>query len=282
LKERFPPMLYKYKTLDIGKEVVVYQDIPRIEFVTRIDNKYPNIRLRVKFNTGIERKLYFRETQFGVVSEPTEFLAKVGEHWESEPSKIPNFLNWFDVSDGVRGVTFMNKGLPAVEIVKDSLYITLFRSVNALSADGTAGPFVPTPDALELRTHTFEYALQLHDGDWRQAEMYKQAQEFRHLPISIQADSSGELPSEFSFIEISPNNLILSALKKAEDSDEVILRFFETKGEATLARVEVFREIKRVALVDLLEKEDKEIPFTSRGFILQVNPFEIVTLKLRF
>jgi len=282
LKERFPPMLYKYKTLDICKEVIVYRDIPRIEFVTRIDNKYPNIRLRVKFDTGIERKLYFRETQFGVVSEPTEHFVKAGEHWESEPSSIPNFLSWFDISDGMRGVTFMNKGLPAVEIVKDSLYITLFRSVNALSADGTAGPFVPTPDALELKPYTFEYAMQLHDGDWRQAEMYKQAQEFHHLPIAIQAEGNGDLASELSFIEISPNNLILSALKKAEDSDEVILRFFETKGEATMARVEVFREIKKVTLVDLLEREEKEIPFTRRGFILQVNPFEIVTLKLKF
>jgi len=282
LKERFPPMLYKYKTLDIYKEITVFRDIPRIEFTTRIDNKYPNVRLRVKFDTGIERKIYFRETQFGVVPEPTEHFVKAGDSWRSEPSGIPNFMSWFDISDGVRGITFMNKGLPAVEIVKDSLYITLLRSINELSADGIAGPFVPTPDALELKSYTFEYAVQLHDGDWRQAEMYKQAQEFRHLPIAIQAEGNGDLAPELSFIEISPNNLILSALKKAEDSDEVILRFFETKGEATPARVEVFREIKRVTLVDLLEREDKEIPFTRRGFILQVNPFEIVTLKLRF
>jgi len=56
LKERFPPMLYKYKTLDIRKEVVVFRDLPRIEFITRVNNKYPNIRLRVKFDTGMERK----------------------------------------------------------------------------------------------------------------------------------------------------------------------------------------------------------------------------------
>ncbi len=282
LKGKFPPTRYKYKTLDICKEVIVYRDIPRIEFVTRIDNKYPNIRLRVKFDTDIEKKVFFRETQFGVISEPTEYFINAGDPWQSEPSKpsgIPNFLNWFDVSNGVRGITFMNKGLPAVEIVKDSVYITLLRSVGRLFAERLA---IPTPDALELKSHTFEYAVQLHDGDWRQAEMYKKALEFRHSPIAIQADSSGELPSEFCFIEISPNNLILSALKKAEDSDEAILRFFETKGEATLARVEVFREIKRVALVDLLEREDKEIPFTGREFILQVNPFEIVTLKLTF
>ena len=112
--------------------------------------------------------------------------------------------------------------------------------------------------------------------------MYKYAEEFSRVPLSIQAEGKGDMPPEFSFIEIQPNNLILSALKKAEDSDDVILRFFETRGEATMARVDIFREIKRVTLVDLLEREDKEIPFTRRGFILQVNPFEIVSLKLEF
>jgi len=176
----------------------------------------------------------------------------------------------------------MNKGLPAVEIIKDSVYITLLRSVYGLSADGIAGPLVPTQDALELKSYTFEYALQPHNGDWQQAEMYKQAQEFHHLPISIQADSSGELPSESSFIEISPNNLILSALKKAEDSDEVILRFFETKGETTEAEVKLLRALSRLTLVDLLEREECELPFEGNKFRLEVKPFEIVTLKLRF
>ena len=282
LKERFPPMLYKYKTLDICKEVVVYRDIPRIEFTTRINNKYPNVRLRVKFDTGIERKIYFRETQFGVVPEPTEHFVKAGDSWRSEPSGIPNFMSWFDISDGMRGITFMNKGLPAVEIVKDSLYITLLRSVNELSADGIAGPFVPTQDALELKPYTFEYALQPHNGDWQQAEMYKQAQEFHHLPIATQAEGNGDLAPELSFIEISPNNLILSALKKAEDSDEVILRFFETKGETTEAEVKLFRALKRLTLVDLLEREEGELPFEGNKFRLEVKPFEIVTLKLKF
>ncbi len=282
LKERFPPVLYKYKTLDICKEVIIFSDIPRIEFITRIDNKYPNIRLRVKFDTGIERKIYFRETQFGVIPEPTEFFTRAAEPWGTKPSRIPNFMSWFDISDGIRGITFMNKGLPAMEIINSSVYITLFRGVYGLSADGIAGPLVPTQDALELKSYTFEYAVQPHDGDWRQAEMYKQAQEFHHLPTPVQADSNGDLPPEFSFLKLSPNNLILSALKKAEDSDEVILRFFETKGETTEAEVELFREIKRLTLVDLLEREERELPFEGNGFRLEVKPFEIVTLKLKF
>lgn len=279
LKERFPPRLYKYKTLDITKEVTVFRDIPRIEFTTRIDNKYPNIRLRVKFKTGINRKMYYRETQFGVICEPTEYFTKQGG---VKPSGVPNFLNWFDVYDGVRGITFMNKGLPAVEIVEDSVYITLFRSVSGLSADGSAGPLVPTPDALELGALTFEYAVLPHDGDWQQAEVYRPAREYQYSPIAIEANGHGDLPSEFSFLKLSPDSLMLSALKKAEDTDEVILRFYETKGEATQAQIELFKEIKKLTRVDLLEREEGDLPFTGNTFSLEVKPFEIVSLKLGF
>ncbi len=280
LKERFPPMLYKYKVLDICKEVIVYRDSPRIEFVTRIDNKYPNIRLRVKFDTGMDRKTYIRETQFGVVSEPTERFAGRGEGFK--PSGIPNFMSWFDYSDGTRGITFMNKGLPAAEMIEGTIYITLLRSVYGLSADGISGPLVPTQDALELKPFTFEYSLQPHEGDWRQAEMYKQAQEYHHLLIPLEADAKGDLPSEFSFLELKPNNLILSALKKAEESDEVILRFFETVGEPTTAELKVFKPIKQAWITDLLEREEKELEAGTEALTLEVKPFEIVTLKLRF
>jgi len=228
---------------------------------------------------AMKREVYFRETQFGVVPEPTEYFA--GREKGFQPSGIPNFLSWFDLSDGIRGITFMNKGLPAILIKEGSIYIRLLRSVSGLSADGTDGPLVPTPDALELRPYTFEYALQPHEGDWRQAKMYKQAQDFHHLPYCIQSNSQGELPEEFSFLKLSPDNLVLSALKKAEDSDEVILRFFETIGEATVAELELFRVIKRAAVVDLLERELYELKAERNKLRLEVKPFEIVTLKLR-
>ncbi|GAI09440.1 unnamed protein product, partial [marine sediment metagenome] len=89
------------------------------------------------------------------------------------------------------------------------------------------------------------------------------------------------LPEEFSFLKLSPDNLILSALKKAEDSDEVILRFFETIGEATVAELELFRVIKRAAVVDLLERELYELKADGNKLRLEVKPFEIVTLKLK-
>ena len=111
--------------------------------------------------------------------------------------------------------------------------------------------------------------------------MYKQAEEFHQLPIAIPADAIGNLPLEYSFLKISPHNLILSALKKAEDEEAIILRFFETKGEATQTEVELFRDIKKLTLVDLLEREQSNLPFNRNHFSLMVKPFEIVTLKIK-
>ncbi len=277
LKERFPPVMYQYKMLDIHKEVIVYRDNSRIDFITKVDNKYPNIRLSVKFDAKIQRNIYFRETQFGVVPEPTEYFNRLTG---TRPSEIPNFLSWFDLSNGISGVTFISSELPANAIDGSSIYIRLFRSVYALSADGKAGPLIPTPDALELRSYTFKYAIYLHNGDWRQASAYKQALYFHHSPRCVQANYQGEMPGELSFLKLNPDNLILSALKKAEDSDEVILRFFETRGEETLAEIELFRTIKRAAVVNLLEREEGELVPNHNKLTLKVKPFEIVTLKL--
>jgi alpha-mannosidase len=279
--DKLEPQLYKYKAMDVCKEVIIYRDLPRVEFRTKVDNKYPNIRLRVKFDTKKERMRYFRETQFGVVPEPTEQFANI---WEGKeiPAGIPNFLSWFCHGDGTRGVTFMNKGIPATEIKEGSVYLTLLRSVGSLSADGEAGPLVPTPDALELRGYTFEYALQPHDGDWKQSEAYRHGQEFHHLPLAVQASASGGLPQELSFLELTPGNLTLSALKKAEGGDGAILRFFETKGESVVGQVKLFRKVKRAAVVDLLEREEYELKAEHNKLTLEVKPFEIVTLKLNF
>jgi alpha-mannosidase len=197
LFEKFETKLYRHKVMDFTKEVIIYRDLPRIEFITRVKSRYPNIRLRVKFDTFKERMVYFRETQFGVVPEPTELFASLER--TGTPAGIPNFLSWFSYGDATRGITFMNRGIPATEIRDSRVYLTLLRSVGILSADAEAGALIPTPDALELnKDYTFEYALKHHDGDWKESKAYKHGQEYHHLPLAVQSTpgSGGAAPGE--------------------------------------------------------------------------------------
>ena len=78
--------------------------------------------------------------------------------------------------------------------------------------------------------------------------------------------------------------MILSTLKRAEDEDAVILRFYETKGRETDTEITLFREPKEVKVVNMLEEEDeevaKELKQEGKRIALTINPFEIVTLKI--
>ncbi|MCK5560775.1 MAG: hypothetical protein KAJ51_09290, partial [Thermoplasmata archaeon] len=98
-----------------------------------------------------------------------------------------------------------------------------------------------------------------------------------------------KLPAAKSFLRISPNNLILSALKKAEDDDSIIIRFFDTAGNKCKGDIEFYRDLKSAKSVNLLEQPRKvgkakgngKITRTGRDITLEVDKFKIRTLKLK-
>ena len=154
--------------------------------------------------------------------------------WEEEPSGIFPSLKWLDYSDGKKGLTVIHRGIPENEVRDGDVYLTVLRSVSMLSSDGISGPAIPVPDARELnKRYEFRYSVYPHEGDWREASSYKHAIEFNTDLDTLQLPKGMKLSLNRSFLKIYPENVVLSALKRAEDGDGVILRFYETKGEET-------------------------------------------------
>lgn len=288
LTEKFGSRLWRHKYLTVKKKIIVYQDIPRIDIMTMVNNQHPQVRIRARFATDIQSSNYHSETQFGVVSRPVDqYHFHPEEKWVEDPCGVYPALNWIDYSDEDRGVTLINKGLPAHEIRDGEIYLTLLRSVLMLSSDGETGPAIPTPDAQEFKPYFFEYSLFPHQGGWKEANSFRPAYEFNHNLIGFQLPSETRkrirtLPSSLSFIQLEPENLILTALKKAEGSNDVVLRLFETKGEKTAGVLNLFKEPKSVKAVNLLEEDLEEMECHGSEIRLEVEPFEIVTIKLRF
>ncbi|MGB2728796.1 MAG: glycosyl hydrolase-related protein [Halobacteriota archaeon] len=287
LTERTEPLIWRHKFLECTKKIIVYKDIPRIDFITGIVDKHPKSRLRVRFSTDMKSSDYACGTQFGVVSRPTDlwsYKPKPGEEWVEEPCGAFPSLRWLDYSDGKKGLTVIHSGTPENEVRDGDVYLTLLRSVLMLSSDGKTGPAIPVPDAQELRRYEFRYSIHPHEGDWREASSYKHASEFNCSLYALQLATAMNPPLKRSFLKIEPENVILSALKGAEEGDGVILRFYETGGEETDAEITLFREPKAVKVVNLLEEEDegvkKELKIEGERIKLKVKPFEIVTLKI--
>ena len=123
---------------------------------------------------------------------------------------FPALIKGVDLSDGKKGLSVLNKGLPEFTIKEDSktIELTLFRSVEWVAEDinsrlGDAGPKIYTPDAQCLRQMKFHYALYPHKGDYQEGNVVKIADEYNTEPILVQTiPSHGKLPSSTSFIKV--------------------------------------------------------------------------------
>jgi alpha-mannosidase len=167
-----------------------------------------------------------------------------------------------------------------------------------------AGPPLPTPEAQCQGAHTFELALAPHAGDWR--AIYREAYTF-HAPIYLRRgteqeghvpteadlatwgsdgwvpiDLSGDLPSELSFLSLEPGELALSAIKRAEAGDQLIVRFYNPTGEHLEARLRTFLPIVEAEETNLNEERTGELtPLEESAVHLSVPGHAVKTVALR-
>jgi alpha-mannosidase len=149
----------------------------------------------------------------------------------------------------------------------------------------TICPVAITPDedgAQCLRDHIYRYSVYPHKGNWNQAKVYKEA---RSHNVGLRAIETGrhdgDLPQELSFIEIEPDELVWSALKRSENISGYVLRFYNPTEAEVKGKVKFFKRLKSVEVTDM--KEDKTIEKlkveNDNSVKLNVGAKKIVTLK---
>jgi alpha-mannosidase len=215
--------------------------------------------------------LYTRQTQFGFIALPR---TKTLEQGVNIPAPF-----WITSEEGKRGIAFLTPGVPVNEVKAGEIYYTLLRSVSVLSADGVSGPLIPTPEAMELGQHSYSYSAYMYSGNWKNIHIHREAYEYGQPLLAMQLNHD-VIEKERQFMKLDPDNLIVSALKKAEDEEAIIVRFFETKGEKCKAVLSLPSCISSAKAVNLLEEDESDVSISDNKITMEVKPFEIVSLKL--
>jgi alpha-mannosidase len=302
--EKFKPMMYRHDFIDIEKEIIIYKNLNRIDFVTHIFNRHPHSRLRVKFETQGKAKTYWSGTQFGAIERKTDlYYQKDKGKWFEKPSGVFPSFEWIDYTTKINsnktlGIGLFHQGLPSHEIRDGSLYLTLLRSIVLLSSDGIMGPCIPTPDAAEMKPYTFRYSILPHENDWMDDLIYQQGSEINMPLIAFQIKKNNikknidyenkhkninNLNDIKSILEISESNVVMSTMKLSDDKKGIVLRIYETEGKKTLTKIKLVTKIKNVKLIDFMENESQEIKAVQNNEIsIDANPFQIITLKIFF
>ncbi len=324
LKMALPKGLVKSRKRRSAKETVcpitsfvtLYAKTPEVDIKTVVQNNAEDHRLRVLFPTGLKTEFSYAEGHFDVVKRPVKplptevpeevinFLKDLGlwadlpekpERWIEDPPSTHPHQTFIDINDGKTGVAVMNKGLPEYEVLEGEeevmIALTLLRCVGWLSRPdlearrGNAGPMVPTPEAQCPGRHVFEYAVAPHEGTWENSRVYQSAHQFN---VSFKTQQTwkheGSLPETLSFISIEPESLVLSAVKKAEREEALIIRFFNVSEKRVRGKIRLYKPVAEAEVVDLNEKSiNCPIKVASDGSVpVDVGPKRIVNVKVIF
>ncbi len=139
------------------------------------------------------------------------------------------------------------------------------------------------PLAKELGEHTFRYSLYPYQGSWQKTKVVQRAMEVNNPLIGVvnQKCQGGLLPSSKSFIKVEPDNFILTALKKAEDGKDVILRGYEAQGRDSEIKIYLDFPVGEAWKVNLLEKGEERLKLADNVISFLCKEFEITTIRLR-
>jgi alpha-mannosidase len=143
-------------------------------------------------------------------------------------------------------------------------------------------PEWPDPHADEGQ-HEFTYSLYPHGGTWRDAGSVRQGYELNYRLVSMNAEEhEGALAPEHSFLQVEPQNVVVTALKKAEDDDALILRFYEWAGKETDVRLHLPPGAQTASETDLMERTTGTLSLNNETCTVHTKPYEIKTVKIQF
>lgn len=276
---------------------------PRVHITAHIENRAKDHRLRALF-AGVRSNFVYVQTQGDVVKrrvrEPVDYPASrkrdlshrtsVGElPRERGPSPTQFQRNFVANHDGNKGLAILNKGLPEYEARGDgTVALTLLRSVGWLSQDdlatrrNLAGPKIRVPDAQCVGEHKFKYAILPIAGPWRSTTIYAEENRY-NLPVKSLTIpwQKGIFPPSLRFLRIEPDELLVSAVKKAYSEDQLTVRIFNPSHKPVEGTLGILHEIEKAWLVDLNEENGKRLRVRKDGTLpIRVEPKKIVTLVL--
>ncbi len=276
------------KELPITTTITLEKGCKYLKLNTKLTNEIRDHKLTVHFPSGISGADFADSESAWDVATRT---IKWRDHKDNAEGFFPfqPMQNFVDVSDGKHGLAVMTKGLREYEIEDDNdrtVKITLIRTQRAyMTANGNM-----TVEELDKYTgqHSFgkleyEYAIYPHTGKWNDAEVLNKAYEFKVPVKAVQGvPHKGTLPVSGSFITVSPEKKVLiSALKKSENGEGIILRVWNTTGEKLPLEISTILPVASVDRVRLDEQHIEAMKVKDGKLAMELGAHKIETFLIK-
>jgi alpha-mannosidase len=244
------------------------------------DWRTPGSMLRVRFPVAVRAVDATCGIQFGHLRRPTH----ANTTWDLAKDEVP-CQGWADLSQRDHGLALLAVAKYGFRVKDGVLDLNLLRSVpypnvsdlspDQLDAAGRAftdlGPFACT------------FALYPHAGDAVAGGVAREHALLDEPPFVLTAGrrGAGSLPASAAAVDPGSPQVLLAAVKRAEDDDGIIVRLVEIDGAACQTTLRTCLPCRTAQETDLLERPRRRLRSRAGAIPLAFRPFEIKTLRLR-
>ena len=257
----------------LTQDFTLYDDLPQIDVRVTVDwrEKHKMLKLRFTVNQIFMRAVY--EIPYGHIEREAT--------GDEEPGQ-----SWLDVSGTVRetgetyGLSLLNDGKYSFDVNVRDIGLTVLRSpVYAHHI-----PTQPQPDRdysyIDQGMQTFTYSLLPHAGSWETAGTVRRAAELNQRPIALLGTyHDGSLPQSRATVEVTPENIVVGAVKLAEDNDDLIVRCYESSRVATEAELRVGERVIPLSF-GACEIKTIRVPRDDSQPVMETNLLELEDVPL--
>jgi alpha-mannosidase len=229
----------------------------RLEFRCEVEWRERHTMLKVCFPLAVRAPTATYEMPFGYAERPTHYSTS----WDRARYEVPGH-RFADLSEHGFGVALLTDSKYGYSCHGNELRISLLRS-----------PTSPDPEADQGRQE-FAYAVLPHVGGWREGGVLAEAHRF-NAPLRWTDGAP-----DGSFAAVDDPNLVLDTIKRAEDSDALVLRLYEAHGARGTARLRLGLPFASARLANALEEDGEPLDVQDGAVVVPYRPHQLLTMKI--
>ncbi|HEX4005109.1 MAG TPA: glycoside hydrolase family 38 C-terminal domain-containing protein [Acidobacteriaceae bacterium] len=249
------------------QEIILEEGADQAVVVNDIDWHETHVLLKAAFALAATSPFATYEIPYGTIERPTTR----NNSWEKAQFEV-GAQRWADEGNGEHGFSLINDSKYGYDGVGNLLRLTLLRS-----------PVWPDPNADRGHQH-FTYALYPHAGDWKQAMTVRHGYDYNFPLAAMQVEAhTGALPAQHSFVAATPDDVVLTAMKKAEDSHALVFHLYEWAGKSGNIELRVPPGATAAVETNLMEQPQGDpLPLAGDRVTIPVHPYEIVAVRVDY
>jgi alpha-mannosidase len=254
---------------------------PRLHVQVEFDNCVRDHWLRVLFPTGIHTDVVHADTHFDIVERRIRHPDSTG--WIERFRGTAPMHSMVSLSDGEAGLAILTEGLFEYEVfdtLERTIAVSLVRSFPIkLQVSEEKRQVLPDRGVQCPGRQIFRYAILPHRGVAVDGDVLRWARRFGNPPRVAQVTpSGGTLPEAFSLVRAEGKGIVVTAVKQAERSEELLVRLFNSGVDRQDATVIFGCPVGDVRTAQLDETPLDRVPIDGKTVRITVEPRKIVTL----